>query len=90
LISIIDLGEWSQQFDIKVGQQILTWGTGDYVFLNDLFAKDFQSFFAGRDDDYLKAPSLSLKVSGFFDLANVDFVVTPKFTPDTYINGDYF
>lgn len=84
------LGEWGSKFDVKLGQQILTWGTGDYVFLNDLFPKDFQSFFAGRDDDYLKAPSLSAKVSGFFDWANVDFVVTPEFTPDNYINGDYF
>jgi hypothetical protein len=90
LNSIADLGDWSKKFDIKVGQQILTWGTGDYVFLNDLFAKDWQSFFAGRDDDYLKAPSLSAKVSGFFDWANIDFVFTPKFTPDNYINGDYF
>jgi hypothetical protein len=84
------LGDWGSKFDLKVGQQILTWGTGDYVFLNDLFPKDFQSFFAGRDDDYLKAPSLSAKVSGFFDWANIDFVVTPEFTPDNYINGDYF
>lgn len=84
------LGEWGNKFDVKLGQQILTWGTGDYVFLNDLFPKDFQSFFAGRDDDYLKAPSLSAKLSGFFDWANVDLVITPKFTPDNYINGDYF
>jgi hypothetical protein len=90
LSSIVDLGEWSKKFDIKVGQQVLTWGTGDYVFLNDLFPKDFQSFFAGRDDDYLKAPSLAAKVSGFFDWANVDVVITPKFSPDNYINGDYF
>lgn len=90
LSSILDLGEWSQNFDIKVGQQVLTWGTGDYVFLNDLFPKDFQSFFAGRDDDYLKAPSLAVKISGFFDWGNVDFVTTPKFVPDNYINGDYF
>ena len=90
LSSIFDLGEWSKKFDLKVGQQVLTWGTGDYVFLNDLFPKDFQSFFAGRDDDYLKAPSLAAKVSGFFDWANVDIVITPKFIPDNYINGDYF
>jgi hypothetical protein len=84
------LGDWGKHFDVKIGQQVLTWGTGDYVFLNDLFPKDFQSFFSGRDDDYLKAPSLSAKVSGFFEWANVDLVVTPEFTPDNYINGDYF
>ena len=49
--------------DIKVGRQILTWGTGDLLFINDLFPKDFQSFFIGRDIDYLKAPSDAAKVS---------------------------
>ena len=88
--NLSSLGEWGKRFDLKLGQQVLTWGTGDYVFLNDLFAKDFQSFFAGRDDEYLKAPSLSAKLSGFFDAFNVDFVVTPGFTPDNFINGDYF
>jgi hypothetical protein len=51
--------------DLKVGRQILTWGTGDLVFLNDLFPKDFQSFFIGRDESYLKAPSNSIKASFF-------------------------
>ncbi len=84
------LGEWGDNFDLKVGQQVLTWGTGDYVFINDLFPKDYQSFFSGRDDEYLKAPSLSAKLSGYFDWANIDLVVTPRFTSDTYINGEYF
>ena len=44
------LGQWGNAFDLKIGQQVLTWGTGDYVFLNDLFPKDYQSFFSGRDD----------------------------------------
>jgi len=35
--------------DVKVGRQILTWGTGDLVFINDLFPKDWQSFFIGRN-----------------------------------------
>jgi len=43
--------------DVKVGRQVLTWGTGDLVFINDLFPKDWNSFFIGRDDEYLKAPS---------------------------------
>jgi hypothetical protein len=88
--NLSSLGQWGTKIDAKLGQQVLTWGTGDYVFLNDLFAKDFQSFFAGRDDEYLKAPSLSAKFSGYFDWANIDVVLTPEFTPDNYINGDYF
>ena len=63
--------------DIKAGRQILTWGTGDLVFLNDLFPKDFDSFFIGRDEEYLKAPSDALKTSFFMGLVNLDVVYTP-------------
>ena len=55
--ALVGTGDWANAFDIKVGKQVLTWGTGDYLFLNDLFPKDYQSFFAGREDEYLKAPS---------------------------------
>lgn len=74
--------------ELKAGRQILTWGTGDLLFLNDLFPKDWQSFFSGRDDLYLKAPSDAIKVSAFSDLVNVDVVYTPKFDSDNYINGE--
>ena len=40
--------------DLKFGRQVFTWGTGDYVFVNDLFPKDYVSFYIGRDDEYLK------------------------------------
>jgi hypothetical protein len=73
--------------DIKAGRQILTWGTGDLLFINDLFPKDFRSFFIGRDDEYLKAPSDSIKVSLFFDAAGLDLVYTPRFDPNRYIDG---
>ncbi len=74
--------------DLKVGRQILTWGTGDLIFINDMFPKDWQSFFIGRDTEYLKAPSDAAKVSLFGDWANLDIVYTPKFDPDRFINGE--
>lgn len=73
--------------DIKVGRQILTWGTGDLVFINDLFPKDWESFFIGRDTEYLKAPSDAAKVSLFGDWANLDVAFTPQFDPDRFIDG---
>jgi hypothetical protein len=73
--------------DMKIGRQILTWGTGDLIFINDLFPKDWNSFFIGRDNEYLKAPSDAVKVSLFGDWANLDIVYTPKFDPDRYIDG---
>lgn len=74
--------------DLKVGRQVLTWGTGDYIFINDLFPKDYNSFFIGRDDEYLKAPSDALKASFYTTAINLDFVYTPKFNPDRFIDGE--
>jgi len=73
--------------DIKIGRQILTWGTGDMLFINDMFPKDWQSFFIGRDTEYLKAPSDAAGVSFFTDLFNTDLIYTPHFNSDRYING---
>jgi len=90
----LDLREASTAFtpfdfmDVKVGRQILTWGTGDLIFINDLFPKDWQSFFIGRDTEYLKAPSDAVKASFFTDLANIDLVYTPKFDSDRFIKGE--
>jgi hypothetical protein len=74
--------------DVVAGRQVLTWGTGDLLFLNDRFPKDFVSFFVGRNDEFLKAPSNSLKATLYSSAANLDVVWTPNFTPDTYITGE--
>ncbi len=74
--------------DAKIGRQILTWGTGDLVFINDLFPKDWQSFFIGRDTEYLKAPSDAIKVSFFSNKADVDMVYTPRFDADRNVTGE--
>ncbi len=76
--------------DLKVGRQVMTWGTGDYLFLNDLFPKDWQSFFAGRDDEYLKAPSDSIRATAYIGSVSVDLSYSPEFTADNYINGERF
>ncbi|HZD53738.1 MAG TPA: hypothetical protein VE175_11875 [Woeseiaceae bacterium] len=76
--------------DVKLGRQVLTWGTGDLLFLNDLFPKDFVSFFAGRDDEYLKAPSTSLRATWYGAVLGIDFAWTPVFEPDEYLTGERF
>ncbi|MDZ8118128.1 DUF1302 family protein [Pontiella agarivorans] len=73
--------------DVKIGRQILTWGTGDLLFINDLFPKDWNSFLLGRDEDYLKAPSDALFVSWFPAIGSFDFAYMPKFDPDRYVDG---
>ncbi|MFC1752263.1 hypothetical protein ACFL96_02590 [Thermoproteota archaeon] len=73
--------------DAKIGRQVLTWGTGDYLFVNDLFPKDYISFFIGRDDEYLKMPSDAFKVSFYPSFANIDFVAM-IFEPNKTAKGD--
>ncbi|MBN1830946.1 MAG: hypothetical protein JW896_02445 [Deltaproteobacteria bacterium] len=73
--------------DVKLGRQILTWGTGDLLFVADSFPKDWVSFFVGRDTEYLKAPSDAARISLFFDLFNVDLVYIPKFNGSVYVDG---
>lgn len=73
--------------DVKIGRQILTWGTGDLVFINDLFPKDWNSFFIGRDEEYLKAPSDAIKTAFYHELANLDIIYTPRFDSDRFIDG---
>ncbi len=91
-----DLRELSIDFsifgntDLKIGRQVTTWGTGDLLFLNDLFPKDWQSFFSGREQSYLKAPANAVRISSYFDALNIDLVWTPQFEPDRYIDGERF
>lgn len=83
-------------FDFKVGRQILTWGTGDLIFINDVFAKDYRSFFVGRDDQYLKSPQNALRADYYFGPASLSLVWSPRFEPNrlptgqrlSYFNGE--
>lgn len=70
---------------VNVGRQSLSWGLGDFVFINDLFAKDWQSFFNGNDVQYLKRPSDAIKLSYFMDSVSVDVVYQPTTTTDRLV-----
>ena len=76
------------KFDIKVGRQILTWGTGDLIFINDVFAKDYRSFFIGRDDQYLKAPQNALRIEYYSPVGALALVWSPDFEPNRLPTGE--
>jgi hypothetical protein len=76
--------DWS---DVKIGRQILTWGTGDLLFINDLFPKDWNSFLLGRDEEYLKAPSDAVYASFFPSIGSFDVAYMPRMDADRYIDG---
>ena len=75
------------RLDFKVGRQILTWGTGDLIFINDVFAKDYRSFFVGRDDQYLKAPQNAIRTEFYSGLGSLSLVWTPRFEPNRLPTG---
>ena len=77
----------AENLDVKAGRQILTWGVGDLVFINDLFPKDWNSFLAGRDEQYLKAPSDAFRLGFYSELVNINLIYTPRFDADRYIDG---
>lgn len=78
----------SDLWELRAGHQILTWGTGDLLFVNDLFPKNWEAFFTGKDIEYLKDPMTSIQTSFFTDFGTFDFVFVPTFTPDKFITGE--
>mgnify|MGYP003573567487 CR=1 FL=1 len=78
----------SANMDFKIGRQILTWGTGDLIFINDVFAKDYQSFLIGRQDQYLKAPQTAVRLEWYNGLGSFTIVGIPDFEPNITPTGN--
>jgi len=74
--------------DVKLGRMVSTWGTGDLIFINDMFPKDWRSFFIGRNDEYLKQASNIIKTSLFMGDYALDLVYTPLFEGSEYVSGE--
>jgi hypothetical protein len=77
-------------FDARIGRQILTWGAGDLLFINDVYPKDWEAFFSGRPVEYLKVGVDGIKLNGYSDLLNAEVVVVPFFEPDRLPTSDRF
>ncbi|MBM3878113.1 MAG: hypothetical protein FJ387_00065 [Verrucomicrobia bacterium] len=69
---------------LRLGRQILTWGVGDLVFINDVFPKDYAAFFSGRPLEYLKLGVDGLSANVHTKGITAEFVVVPPglFTPN--------
>ncbi|MDZ4261009.1 MAG: hypothetical protein U1B30_01585, partial [Pseudomonadota bacterium] len=54
--------DWTKDaIQLRTGRQMITWGTGDMLFINDVFAKDWNAFFGGMPMDFLKRPTDAIK-----------------------------
>lgn len=73
----------TDKVDLRLGRQIATWGVGDLLFINDVFPKNWVSFFSGRPLEYLKIGVDSARIRFSGDVINADFMLIPFFTTDT-------
>ena len=74
--------------NLRAGRQIITWGVGDLLFANDIFPKDWVSFFTGRPLEYLKVGSDAVKLDLHPKVVDAEIIVMPVFQPDRYPTGD--
>lgn len=73
-------GNW----DTRIGRQVVTWGLGDLLFINDVFPKDFEAFFSGRPMEYLKKGVDGLKLGLYPDIASIEVYAMPYFEPSNF------
>lgn len=77
-------------FELRAGRQIITWGVGDLLFIDDVFPKDWESFFSGRPPEYLKLGVDGARLSFSSQKLNAELVVLPFFTPDQLPSAERF
>lgn len=80
----------SDNLDLRLGRQIATWGVGDLIFINDVFPKDWVSFFSGRPLEYLKTAVDGLRLRYSSTTASLELLAIPFFTPDTVPTTERF
>jgi hypothetical protein len=69
--------------DLQVGRQIITWGVGDLIFINDVFPKDWVAFISGLPLEYLKKGSDAVSATAHWAGTSLQLVLTPHFVADT-------
>jgi hypothetical protein len=69
--------------DLRVGRQVVTWGVGDLIFINDVFPKDWVAFISGLPLEYLKKGSDAVSATGHWGGTSLQIVLTPRFEGDT-------
>lgn len=77
-------------WDLRLGRQIVTWGVGDLLFINDSFPKDYEAFFSGRPLEYLKKGVDSVKLGLYHEIASFELIVMPFFEPNNLPDSKRF
>ncbi|MBI5343801.1 MAG: hypothetical protein HZB83_00420 [Deltaproteobacteria bacterium] len=69
-------------WDVRAGRQVVTWGLGDLIFINDVFPKDYGAFFSGRPMEYLKKGVDGVKLGIYPEPYSFEFMAIPYFQPN--------
>jgi len=80
----------AEKWDFRLGRQIITWGLGDLLFINDVFPKDYEAFFSGKPLEYLKKGVDGVKLGVYPAFASFDLVVAPFFEPNRFPDPNRF
>jgi hypothetical protein len=84
----LDVG--SAAIGARVGRQIVTWATGDLLFINDVFPKDWTALFTGRPLEYLKLGSDAVKVNAQLGAAGLEAIAVPFLEADRLPSAERF
>jgi hypothetical protein len=72
----------SSKISARVGRQVITWGVADYLFVNDIFPKNYDAFFTGKPFDHMKEAVDAVKAN--FVLGKSEWeLVAARPQPDT-------
>jgi hypothetical protein len=74
----------SSKWDMRIGRQVITWGLGDLLFINDVFPKDYEAFFSGRPLEYLKKGIDGAKIGIYAGFASFELIAIPFFEPNHF------
>jgi hypothetical protein len=71
----------SEDLAARLGRQVITWGVGDLLFINDTFPRDRVALFTGQPQQYFKLGSDALKLNAYPRSASAELVIA-GFHPD--------
>ncbi len=78
------VGFFSSSVDVRIGQQRIAWGKGDFVSPNDVMnARDSRDPFVG-ETELLHLPTFALRADFDLGIGTLEGVASPVFTPDRF------
>ena len=80
----------ADDFEVRLGRQMLTWGVADRLFINDVFPKDWSAFFSGQPLEYMKMGSDMAKVFMFGSGWDLELALIPVAQFDVTPGTDRF